>query len=260
MSVLDQILESTRARIAESKQKLSEPLLEERVAGAPAPRGFEEALAGDETSIIAEIKRASPAKGDLDPGLNAADMARTYQAGGAAAISVLTEPEYFKGSLEDLEAVRRAVELPVLRKDFIVDEFQLLEARAAGADAVLLIVRALKRELDHMLRATRALSLDALVEVYDEDDVEIAVDAGASLVGVNNRDLETFEVDPDRTAKLAKLLPEDVIVAGLSGVSTRSEVEALARSGARAVLVGESLVMSPDPAALLRELTGATGG
>lgn len=256
MSLLERILESTKARVDEGKQKVSETVLEERVAGAPAPRGFESALSRPGTSIIAEIKRASPAKGDLAPTLSASDTARAYAEGGAAAISVLTEPQFFKGSLEDLEAVVRSVDLPVLRKDFIVDEFQILEARAAGADAVLLIVRALGPRLDHMLRASRALSMDALVEVYDENDVETALAAGASLIGVNNRDLETFEVDRERTAKLATLLPSSVVIAGLSGVSTRSEVEALERAGASAVLVGESLVTSSDPRARLRELLG----
>ena len=256
MSLLEEILVSTRARVQESKQKVSEAVLEDRVAAARPPRGLQHALSGPTTSIIAEIKRASPAKGDLNLTLNAGEMARKYADGGAAAISVLTEPDFFKGSLEDLESVVGAVDLPVLRKDFILDEFQILEARAAGADAVLLIERAIGDDLGHMLRATRALSMDALVEVFDEADVELALAAGATLVGVNHRDLETFEVDPDRTKKLAALLPADVVVAGLSGVSTRSDVEALEQAGAFAVLVGESLVTSSDPTALLRSLSG----
>lgn len=256
MSLLEKILASTRARVDEQKQKLDESVLEERLAAAPGPRGFEAALSGPGTSIIAEIKRSSPAKGDLNLELNAADIARSYADGGAAAISVLTEPDFFKGSLEDLEAVVGAVDLPVLRKDFIIDEFQLLESRATGADAVLLIVRVLEDRLGHMLRAARALSLDALVEVFDENDVELALGAGASLVGINHRDLETFEVAPDRTEKLASLLPEGVLVAGLSGVSTRNDVVALEQAGASAVLVGESLVTSDDPTTHLRELLG----
>lgn len=257
MSLLQRILVSTRARVEEQKQKLNETVLEERLASAPMPRGFEAALSGPDTSIIAEIKRSSPAKGDLKLDLNAADLARAYADGGAAAISVLTEPDFFKGSLEDLEAVVGAVDLPVLRKDFVIDEFQLLEARAAGADAVLLIVRVLEDRLSHMLQAARSLSLDALVEVFDENDVELALGAGASLVGINHRDLETFEVDPDRTKKLASLLPEGVVIAGLSGVSTRRDIVALEAAGAGVVLVGESLVTSDDPATHLRELLGA---
>ena len=256
MSLLDEILGSTRTRVQESKQKVSEAVLEGRVTAARPPRGFQNALSGPSTSIIAEIKRASPAKGELNLALNAGEMAGRYANGGAAAISVLTEPDFFKGSLEDLEAVVAAVELPVLRKDFIVDEFQILEARAAGADAVLLIVRIIGDDLGHLLKATRALSMDALVEVFDETDVEIALGAEATLLGINHRDLETFEVDQDRTKKLAALLPPEVVVAGLSGVSTRADVEALEQAGATAVLVGESLVTSSDPVSLLRSLSG----
>ncbi|MDQ4144685.1 MAG: indole-3-glycerol phosphate synthase TrpC [Actinomycetota bacterium] len=255
MSLLDDIVSSTRARIEVLKSDdIGE--LARRAGAAPAPRGFTNALQTDGVAIIGEIKRASPSKGPLDPGLDAGKTAHLYAQGGASAISVLTEPDFFRGSLEDLEAAV-AAGLPVLRKDFVLDGAQVLEARAAGADAVLLIVRILGEELSGLLEETRSLGMDALVEVYDESDVDIALGAGADLIGVNNRDLETFEVDPERTAKLAAGLPEDVLAVGLSGVSTRAEVEALEAAGARAVLIGESLVTAPDPAAKLRELLGS---
>jgi len=179
-----------------------------------------------------------------------------YARGGAAAISVLTEPEFFKGSLDDLTSARTAG-LPVLRKDFILDTWQVLESRAAGADALLLIVRALEqRELETLLAACRTLRMDALVEVYNEAEMTAALEAGATIVGVNNRDLASFEVDRERTARLAPLVPDEVTLVGLSGVNTRTDVEELASAGAQAVLVGETLVRAGDPAAELRALRG----
>ena len=253
MSFLKALIESTRRRIAEAKSKVSTEALEQRLASVEHPRGFARALRVDATAIIAEIKRASPAKGPLNLDLNAGELARSYARGGAAAISVLTEPDSFRGSLEDLEAARGA-RLPVLRKDFILEPYQVLESRAVGADAVLLIARALGDELSALLKATEVLNMDALVEVHDEADLERALDAGASVIGVNHRDLESFELRPEQTAKLAALVPAGVTLVGLSGVSTKAEVEALAAAGADAVLVGESLVTSDDPEAKLREL------
>jgi indole-3-glycerol phosphate synthase len=255
MSFLDELLTSTRARVTEARSLLTEDALEQRIASMPRPRGFASALKGDDIAIIAEIKRATPSKGALDLDLDAARTARLYAEGGAAALSVLTEPDFFKGSIEDLELAGGAG-LPVLRKDFVIDPLQILEARAAGADAVLLIVRIAGTELSDLLDQTRALGMDALVEVYDEGDLDRALEAGADLVGVNHRDLETFEVDPQRTLKLASLVPPDVTLVALSGVFERSEVEELGRAGAAAVLVGEALVRAPDPAAKLRELLG----
>ena len=255
MSLLDDIVASTRRRI-DSVKRLDPSLLSAAADERAAPRTFRAALESDETAIIAEIKRTSPLKGPLAPGLDAAATASSYADGGASAISVLTEPEFFHGSLEDLEAASVAG-LPLLRKDFVLDPIQVLEARAAGADAVLLIVRAVGEDLEGLYGEVRDLGMEALVEVYDERDVEIALDAGARVIGINNRDLETFEVDPERTPKLASSMPEDVVVVALSGVSTRAEVESLAEAGASAVLIGESLVTSRDPAAKLRELRGA---
>ena len=256
MSFLSELLDSTRARVAETRALVSEEVLEQRVAAAEPPRGFAAALRTPRTAIIAEIKRATPSRGPLDLDLDPRRLAAAYRDGGAAAISVLTEPDRFKGSLEDLDAAREAG-LPVLRKDFIVDPWQVFEARACGADAVLLIVRINGDEFETLIKTTASLGMDALVEVYDEKDLARAAAAGASLIGVNHRDLETFEVDPGRTRRLSPLLPRDATLIALSGVTTRAEVEDLAAAGAHAVLVGESLVTAGDPAAKLRELRGA---
>jgi indole-3-glycerol phosphate synthase len=258
VSYLLEMLSAARARVAEARTKVTEAALEQRIASLDAPRGFTDALRrADGVAIIAEVKRASPARGALRVDLDAARLAREYAAGGAAAISVLTAPEGFEGSLEDLQAAGEA-RLPLLRKDFVVDEWQVMESRAAGADALLLIVRALDdAALERLLRMTRALGMDALVEVHDDDELERATAAGAELIGVNHRDLETFEVDPERTAKLAPRIPPACVLVALSGVSRRAEVAELAAAGARAVLVGESLVTAADPARKLRELRGA---
>jgi indole-3-glycerol phosphate synthase len=256
VSFLSELLDSTRARVAEARSLVSDEVLEQRVAAAEPPRGFRAALTGRETAIIAEIKRATPSKGPLNLDLDARKLAAAYRDGGAAAISVLTEPERFKGSLEDMGAASEAG-LPVLRKDFVVDPWQVYEARAWGADAVLLIVRINGDEFATLLKTTTALGMDPLVEVYNEADLERALEAGASLIGVNHRDLETFEVDPGRTEKLAGLMPDGTTLVALSGVSTRDQVERLAGVGADAVLVGESLVVAEDPVAKLRELRGA---
>lgn len=255
MSFLSELLDSTRARVQEARSKITDDALEQRIASLPPALDLGAALRGDVISFIAEIKRATPSQGPLDLDLDASRLARAYVEGGAAAISVLTEPDHFKGSLEDLQAARVA-EVPLLRKDFVIDTFQLLEARAAGADSVLLIVRAVGSDLGPLVAGARALGMEPLVEVFHEDEVGRAVDAGALVIGINHRDLETFEVDTRRTAKLAPLLPEEAVVVAASGVSTRAEVEELAEAGAHAVLVGQSLVQSSDPAAKLRELRG----
>jgi indole-3-glycerol phosphate synthase len=255
MSYLDDLLTATRARVTEAKDKISEDALEQRVASATAASGFGSALRGPGISVIAEIKRATPRAGDLALDLDAGRTASAYRDGGAAAISVLTEPDHFKGSLEDLAAARGAG-LPLLLKDFVVDPFQVYQARAHGADSVLLIVRILGDELSDLVTLTKSLGMDPLVEVHTEVDLERALSAGAEVIGVNHRDLETFELDPDRTAKLAPSVPGGTVLVALSGVSTRAEMEDLEQAGAHAALVGESLVTAPDPAAKLRELLG----
>ena len=256
MGFLDDIVASTRRRIEEAKQKVSEDVLEQRSVSQHAPRDFAAALQADDVTAIAEIKRATPAKGSLAADLDAGRTAAAYAEGGAAAISVLTEPDHFKGSLDDLEAATRAG-LPVLRKDFIVDPFQLLESRAAGADSVLLIVRILDEpSLRSLVKLSRSLGMEPLVEVHTEEELGWALDVEALVIGVNHRDLDTFDVDPERTLKLAPQVPAGVVLVGLSGVSTRAEVEELGAAGARSVLVGEALVTADDPVVKLRELLG----
>lgn len=252
---LRDLLASTRARVEDTKQVLTEDLLEQRIAAAEEPRGFAASLKGPATTLIAEVKRATPSKGTLKADLNAGQLSAAYAAGGASAISVLTEPDRFLGSLDDLAAARGAG-LPVLRKDFIVDPFQVLESRAANADAVLLIARITGDSLGTLVALTESLGMDALVEIFDETDLKVALDAGASLIGVNHRDLESFEVDPGRTEQLAPSIPTDATLVALSGVSTRPEVVALAEAGAHSVLVGEALVTADDPAKKLEELRG----
>lgn len=254
-SFIDDLVAGAHARVAAGKQAITDDVLEQRIAAASPPRSLGAALSSPGMSLIAEIKRASPLKGPLDLDLDASRLAGAYASAGASAISVLTEPDGFKGSLEDMEAALGAG-VPVLRKDFVVDPWQVMESRAAGADAVLLIVRVVGDELATLLAATRSLGMDALVEVHHEHELDDALGAGATLVGVNHRDLTTFEVDPERTAKLAPLMPHESTVVALSGVSTRREVEDLEAAGAAAVLVGESLVTAADPAAKIRELLG----
>jgi indole-3-glycerol phosphate synthase len=255
MSFLDELVAGARARVEAGKASITDDVLEQRLAAAEAARAFAAALASPGMSLIAEIKRASPLKGPLDLDLDAGRLARTYAEAGAAAISVLTEPDGFKGSLEDLGAALGAG-VPVLRKDFLVDPWQVMESRAAGADAVLVIARVAGAEMTSLVAAARALGMDALVEVHHESELDDALASGAQLIGVNHRDLTTFEVDPERTAKLAPRIPDECVTVALSGVSTRREVQDLEAAGADAVLVGESIVRSSDPATKIRELLG----
>ena len=238
-----------------------EPLaaLEARAAkGSPRGDRFEAALgAAGRVNVIAECKRRSPSKGVLAADYDAASIARRYEQGGAAAISVLTEPTFFDGALEHLVAVRRAVALPLLRKDFIVDEYQLFEARANGADAILLIVAALPQaELVRLQSRAWELGLAALVEVHDESELTRAVDSGARLIGVNNRNLRTLQVDIDGSYRLAARIPKNVVGVSESGLASRADLERLAAAGYRAFLIGERFMTDPDPAAAIQKLLG----
>jgi indole-3-glycerol phosphate synthase len=235
----------------------------ERAALAKTPRGdrFEGELAmAGRVNVIAECKRRSPSRGVLAAHYDPVAIATQYQAGGAAAISVLTEPTFFDGALEHLTAVRAQVDVPVLRKDFIVDEYQLLEARAAGADAVLLIVAALEqRDLVRLREQAAAHGLATLVEVHDEDELSRAVDCGARLIGVNNRNLRTLAVDVEASDRLAARMPRHVVPISESGLQSRADLERLAAAGYRAFLIGERFMTDPDPAAAIRQLTGNWG-
>lgn len=227
-----------------------------RTGPGPAPRDFGEALARPGLQVIAEIKRRSPSRGDLNMGLDPVKQAQAYEQGGAAAISVLTEPEYFSGSLADLSAVRSAVTLPVLRKDFIIDVRQVEESRAAGADALLLIVAALEEPmLRFLLGECETVGIEALVEAHTSGEAEVAARAGARIIGVNNRDLATFHTDLAVAERVAPGLAGDRILVAESGVSSAEAALRMAAAGYDAILVGEALVTTPDPAALIRRLT-----
>ncbi len=226
-------------------------------AGRMTPtRGFARALtAADGLAVIAEIKRRSPSKGALNVDLDAAEVARAYETGGAACLSVLTDEEFFGGSVDDLATARAATALPVLRKDFTVSSHDVADARLMGADAVLLIAAALDRlDLIGLHQLATGIGLDVLVEVHDEPELEIALECGATLVGVNQRDLVTFEVDHERAARMAAAIPATVVKVAESGVRDRADAARLAAAGYDAILVGETLVTSGDPSVALRDL------
>jgi indole-3-glycerol phosphate synthase len=256
------ILAAHRARAAADGRRL--PDLLARAQSSPPTRPFAAHLSvstGGGLAVIAEVKRRSPSKGVLDAELDPAQVASDYEAGGAACVSVLTDEEFFGGSAADLEAVRSACGLPVLRKDFTVCEADVCDARLMGADAVLLIVAALSDdELVGLLSLAVELSLDALVEVHDEVELERALDVGAELVGVNQRDLATFSVDLDRAAALVQMIPPEVVAVAESGIRDEDDARRLAGLGYQAVLVGESLVRAPDRPAAVRALAGHTVG
>lgn len=256
MTALDDILERTRVRIAQLHAERAASRLDDRARSAPPPLAFHAALRGPAPSLIAEIKRATPRVGPLNLGADAGALAALYASSGARAVSVLTEPHFFAGTLEDVAAARTAG-IPVLRKDFVLDALQVIESRAAGADAVLVIVRIASERVGELVALTRSLGMDALVEVHDEADVEIAVDAGADLIGINNRDLETFEIDPSRTIDLLPRIPDAITVVALSGLATRTDLARLEAAGVHAFLVGEALMRSPNPAATIASLVGA---
>ena len=254
---LDQIVAATRRRVADAKRTCDLRQLERR-AEEHAPRVFRNALAARNragVAIIAELKKASPSRGMIRANFQVADLARELEKAGAAAVSVLTDEEFFQGSLSNLQRASVATKLPCLRKDFIVDEFQLLEARAYGADAVLLIVAVLSEsELIALTDKTRALGLDVLCEVHDEAELCRAVDAGCNLIGVNNRDLQTFKVDPQTAFRLAKKIPKDVISVAESGLNNSSDIAQLREAGYHAFLIGESLMKAESPGDALRML------
>ena len=255
MSFLERIVTARRKVVDELEDAAN--MWDDAARRQPTPRDFRGALTASGMSLIAEIKRRSPSKGDLNPGLDPSALAATYERGGARAVSVLTEPDFFSGSAEDLDAARRAVHAPVLWKDFVLDPVQIDHARAFGADAILLIVRMTPAELPLLVAEARSWGMCPLVEIFDEDDLDLALAAGADVVGVNHRDLETFEEDPGATARLRKLIPDDVVLVAESAIKTRDDVRALEDIGVGAMLVGEAIVTSPDPEAKIRELLGA---
>ena len=256
-TVLDKILARKLEEVAEQSARV--PLLDMRrraeTSAFPA-RDFAAALRGDCVALLGEVKRASPSKGLLTRDFAPVLLAAAYQHNGAAALSVLTDEDFFHGSLQYMTAIRRASKLPLLRKDFTIDEYQVYEGRAAGADAMLLIVAALDDARLHDLHAlTLYLGMRALVEVHNEREMERALRLDARLIGINNRDLKTFHVDLSTTARLASMVGNEALLVAESGIFTRGHVQAMARSGADAILVGESLIRAPDLPTLTRELS-----
>ncbi len=255
--ILDEILANKYFEVERAMERQPLDLLKGRLHQAPPVRDFAGALRSPGMSIIAEFKRASPSRGAIRPGADPAEVATLYAKHGAAALSVLTDQRYFQGHPEDLRGARDACDLPVLRKDFILEAYQIYESRLLGADAVLLIVRAVKPdELCELLALTAELGMTALVECHDKHEVEVAVGLDAGVIGINNRDLETFGTDLQTTLGLRRLIPDDRLVVSESGISSRRDVELLERQGVDAVLVGTTLMQSEDIGLRLRELQG----
>lgn len=254
-TILDQIVADTRALVAERKARVRLSALEDRAGFDRTPRSLADALRRDDLAFLAEIKKASPSKGVIRADFHPADLAQTYAEHGAAALSVLTEPRHFQGSLEYLEAVRAVVDLPLLRKDFIVDPYQLVEARAYGADAVLLIAAVLERaQLHDLLQAADELGLDSLVELYDPRELDKVDVDQVRILGVNNRDLRTFEVDIDHSLRVFASAPEGIVRVSESGLRKGTQLAHLRTHGIDAVLIGETFMRAPDPGAALARL------
>jgi len=257
-TILDEIVTAKRREVERAKAAAPEAALRKRLADAPPVRDFLAALSGSgPIRLIAEVKKASPSKGLIRADFRPVEIARTYQEHGAACVSVLTDEPYFQGRLEYLRRVRASVDLPVLRKDFIIDRYQVVEARAAGADAVLLIAECLSDDsLRELHAAVVALGMTPLVELYDPENLPLVLDVGARLIGINNRDLRSFEVDLDHTIRLRRRIPGDRVVVGESGIRTRQHVKRLESAGVQAILVGESLMGADDIGAAVDGLLG----
>ena len=254
--MIEELVGSARAGVERRRAEVPLEELEGKLAERPEQRPFGEALVRPGLSVIAEFKRRSPSAGQIREGVTPADIARAYEEGGAAALSVLTDAQHFGGSLDDLRAARAACALPVLQKDFIVDRYQLFEAALAGADAILLIVAALGQEdLSRLYDEARGLDLDVVVEVHSEAELETALTVDAEVLGINNRNLDDFSVDPGTTFELITDVPAGKTVVSESGISDRSTLEELERVGVDAVLIGEALMRADSPTAKLRELT-----
>jgi indole-3-glycerol phosphate synthase len=255
--ILERILESRRAAVARLQEPDATSRLIERAGHAPPARDFRSAIEGNDPALIAECKQRSPSAGALQLTYDPVGLARRYAAAGAAAISVLTEPDFFGGSMDHLRSIRQSVQLPLLCKDFIIHRLQLLDARAAGADAVLLIVAVLDdNTLLSLHSATLGLGMQALVEVHDEAEVERALALKPSMIGINNRDLSRMRTDPTTTVRLRPLIPAGNTVVSESGIQSRADMIALRRAGVNAALVGEALLRAPILEDKLRELTG----
>jgi len=254
--ILDEIIQNKAAEIKESKNSLPLELIIEQLKDAFPPRNFFDAInPNGELKIISEVKHASPSKGVLREDFDPVEIAKSYNMGGASAISVLTDEKYFRGSLSFLKNIRAEVDIPLLRKDFIVDPYQVYEARLFGADAILLIVAALDQlNLKKLLELAHSLHMNAIVEVHDEHELDRALDADARIIGINNRDLRTFDVDLNVSIKLSKKVPEDKIVIAESGISSIEDIDRLRAQGVHVFLIGETFIKAPNPGQKLKEL------
>jgi indole-3-glycerol phosphate synthase len=256
--ILDKIVADVAIELAEKKRRVPLAEMAKMASVQPPPLDFATALRGDKVRLIAEVKKASPSRGIICPDLNPVDIAKIYAANGAAAISVLTEPKYFLGSPDYLRDIKKALAdrpLPLLRKDFIFDPYQVYEARAYGADCLLLIVAILSPALlSELLQLSRQLGMMNLVEVHNTAEVETALKSGAPIIGINNRDLNTFKVDLKTTSKLRPLIPPGCLVVSESGIKNRKDMEELQEWGISAALIGEALITAPDIAAKMKEL------
>lgn len=255
--ILNRIIETKKREVSRLKSRTPLPELERMARDLPPPRDFRGALGGRDCAIIAEIKRSSPSKGRLREDFDPEAFARIYEAAGAAAISVLTDRDFFEGDGRYLEAVRKAASLPLLRKDFIIDPCQILETKILGGDALLLIAGLFdEKPLREFIDLARSLGLAALVEVHTGEEAERAVAAGADIIGINNRDLRTFRTDLRTSLSIAPRVPEDRIAVSESGIETRADIERLAGAGIRCFLIGEALMRAADPGKKIRELLG----
>ena len=259
VNILQTILSAKAKEVAAAQARVGIEQLEDLCEKASPPRPFFQALREQPIAIIAEVKRASPSAGVIRPGADPAQIAIEYTRGGAAAISCLTDEQFFDGHLSYIQKIRESVPLPVLRKDFLIDRYQVVEARAAGADAILLIVAALsKHRFTELLQEAGRWGMEVLVETHSETEAHFAVEQGASIIGVNHRNLSTFSIDMSLTAKLRPIVPKDTILVGESGIHTASDIIALARAGANAVLIGESLMRAPNVEQALAKLREET--
>jgi indole-3-glycerol phosphate synthase len=258
MTILDKIYQHKLLEVSESKKRIPVEALEKDIQKKQEKKSFSRALKSDvNISIIAEIKKASPSLGIIREDFNPIEIARLYEAGGAAAISVLTDEKFFQGSLSYLTAVKKSVNLPVLRKDFIIDPYQIYEARYAGADAILLIAALLsKEEIQRFLDLAEELKMDCLVEVHSETELQKVLQTSANIIGINNRNLATFKTDLETTRRLKPMIPAEKIIVSESGIKSRAEIVKLFKMGINAILVGETLMKSDDIPAMLHELLG----
>lgn len=257
-NILTQIIDHKRGEIAEAKRRCPPESLLERLQSAPAVRDFVAALAADpDIGLISEVKKGSPSAGVIRSDFDPVQIARTYEQHGASCLSVLTDERFFLGHLDYLHAVRQAVSIPVLRKDFIIDRYQVLEARVAGADCILLIAECLNDcQLRDLYFYASELGMESLIELYDEENVDRVLKLDPALMGINNRDLRTFETDLDRTSRLATRIPRTTLLVSESGIKTRADIDRVKLGGARAILVGETLMRSRDVGSAIDVLMG----